>query len=284
VHWRPQLIGDDLAPGDRRALASDWRGIEVVSIRSASHPLFAPVYDRLWAEFGSRGEMERRDVIEARFGWDPRRPIDQHALQYEMLAVLRDGQLLAVRDHSVVVPGAAQGPAHPVEAIVHLSHVLVEPALRGSGLAAWLRALPLQTARACAAAAGHAGARFTLVAEMEHDDGVTPAVTTRLRSYARAGFRALEPNAVRYLQPDFRAADIIAATAPQPLPLALLLRRVGREHEDHLLGAEVREIIAALYTMFGVHVRADHMAPLWTALERLPGANARVPLRPPTDT
>jgi hypothetical protein len=163
---------------------------------------------------------------------------------------------------------------------VHLSHVLVEPRLRGSGLAGWLRALPLQTARECAAAAGAASPReVTLVAEMEHADG-TPAVATRLRSYERAGFRAIDSSTFRYHQPDFRPVAEIDASAPQPLPLALVVRRVGREAETTLPGTEVREIVAALYRMFGVHAAERHMAPLWERLERLPDADA-VALRPP---
>ena len=35
--------------------------------------------------------------------------------------------------------------------------------------------------------------------------GVTPMVMARLRSYDRAGFLKIDPDAVRYLQPDFRA-------------------------------------------------------------------------------
>jgi hypothetical protein len=58
----------------------------------------------------------------------------------------------------------------------------------------------------------------------------------------------------------------------QPVPLALVIRRVGREHERTILGGEARSIARALYTMFGVHVRADHMARCGTSSSTsLPG-------------
>lgn len=278
----PRIIPEDLAPGDARALAVDWSRLRVERVRSPDHPLFAPLYDRLWAEFGARGEMEKRDVITDRFGWDPRQRVNHHALLYEMLAVLDGDAIVGLRDHTAIVPRPPHRGDHPGQVIVHLSHVIVEPALRGGGLAGWLRALPLQAARECAAAAGEPGGdAITLVAEMEHPDGVTPMIMTRLRSYDRAGFRKIDPDTVRYVQPDFRPPAEIDASSLQPVPLSLVVRRVGRESEATLPGAEVRALVGALYTMFGVHMRADHMAPLWGLLDHFPGPGETVLLRPP---
>lgn len=279
-----RLIPEDLAPGDVRGLEVDWSGLRVERIRSPDHRLFRAVYDRLWTEFGARGEMEKQAVIAQRLAWDPRRPIAHHALQYEMLAVLAGDALVAMRDHTAIVAMPPHRRDHPGQVVVHLSHVIVEPSLRGGGLSAWLRAFPLQTARACAAAAGEpASDRIALVAEMEHPDGHTPMIMARLRSYDRAGFRAIDPDTVRYLQPDFRPAAEIDATSVQPVPLALVVRRIGREHEAQLPGAEVRAIVRALYTMFGIHVRADHMAPLWALLDHFPGPGEAVALRRPLE-
>ncbi len=278
----PRIIPEDLAPGDARALAVDWSRLRVERVRSPDHPLFAPLYDRLWAEFGAHGEMEKRDVITDRFGWDPRQRVNHHALLYEMLAVLDGDAIVGLRDHTAIVPRPPHRGDHPGQVIVHLSHVIVEPALRGGGLAGWLRALPLQAARECAAAAGEPGGdAITLVAEMEHPDGVTPMIMTRLRSYDRAGFRKIDPDTVRYVQPDFRPPAEIDASSLQPVPLSLVVRRVGRESEATLPGAEVRALVGALYTMFGVHMRADHMAPLWGLLDHFPGPGETVLLRPP---
>jgi GNAT superfamily N-acetyltransferase len=277
----PQLIAADLAPGDGRSRAFDWSGLRIERIRSARDPLFSGAYRRLWKEFGADGGMELAAVITSRLAWDPRRPIDGYGLRYELLAVLRGETMVAVRDHTVIVPG--QPRAARAEIVVHLSHLLVEPPLRGSGLSGWLRAVPIQTARESAAAAGVPdGWRITLVAEMEHSDGVTPDVMARLRSYERAGFTKIDPARVRYCQPDFRAAEMIDRTGVRPLPFALIVRRIGRETEQRMSGAEARTLINALYTMYGAHVRADHMAPLWARMEQLPPADAPIALVAPT--
>lgn len=278
----PRLIAADLAPGDSAARDFDWSGLRVVRIRTSDHPRFQTVYRRLWQEFGPRGEMEKEAVIAARLGWDPKRPVDHHAFRYEMLAVLRGEEIVAVRDHTAVASCPPQQIDRDGRVIVHLSHVIVEPPLRGTGLAGWLRAFPIQTARECAhAVGGPARECITLVAEMEHPDGVTPMVMARLRSYDRAGFLKIDPDAVAYCQPDFRPPAEIDRTSVQPVPLALLIRRLGREAELRISGAEVRDLVATLYTMFGVHARADHMAPLWALLDRFPGPLEVVALRPP---
>ena len=60
-------------------------------------------------------------------------------------------------------------------------------------------------------------------------------------------------------------------TAVRPLPLALVIRRVGREAEHvDLRRARCARSSPALYTMFGATMRADHMAPLWALLDQLP--------------
>lgn len=277
-----ELIAADLAPGDARAAAMDWSGLRIEAIRTPSHPLFTVVYERLRHEFGPRGEIERRAVIADRLAWDPRRPIDQHAMLYELLAVMRGDELVAMRDHTAIARCPARPDAGSSEVIVHLSHSLVEPALRGSGMAAWLRALPLRTARACAVAAGRrAEATITLVAEMEPADGVSPARIARLRSYERAGFLKIDPRAIHYAQPDFRVAAEIDATGPRPVTLDLIVRRVGRERERTLSGAEARASASALYAMFGVHIGREHMAPLWTRLAQGAGDDEAVQLLPP---
>ena len=240
---QPELIADDLAPGDVASQAFNWLGLRIARIRAANDPLFPAAYRRLWNEFGAHGGMEAEAVIRARLAWNPRRPITGYSFRYELLVVLRGDALVAVRDYTVIVPGAPRPTVAGDAVLVHLSHMLVEPPLRGSGLSGWLRAIPIQTARECAAAAGAPGGpRITLVAEMEHPDGVTPGVMARLRSYERAGFAKIDPTRVCYCQPDFRAADVIDRTAVRPLPFALIVRRVGRETEGWISSAEVRAL------------------------------------------
>jgi hypothetical protein len=276
----PQLLADDLAPGDRSAAAFDWSGRRIVRIQRVGHPLFAVAYGCLWDEFGARGEMETREVIAARLAWHPSRPIADHALLYEMLVVAQGDEILAVRDHTAIVARPRADRAARV--LVHLSHLLIMPRLRGSGLSGWLRALPIQTARECAElATGRAASDVTLVAEMEPPDAGAAAVSARLRSYQRAGFTKIDPVLAPYCQPDFRTAEAIDASTVHPLPLVLVIRRVGHEAESWLSGAEVRETVAGLYTMYGATMRAAHMAPLWRLHADLPAAEARVTLRAP---
>ncbi len=257
-------IPGDLAPGDARALAMDRATLRFVAVDAPDHPLFDRAYRRLWDEFGARGEMESRDVIAARLAWRP-------PLLYQLVVALDGDDLVGLRDHTAI--------AGPDLVVVHLSHVVVEPPHRGGGLAGWLRAIPLQAARACAPGCD----RVVLAGEMEHPDG-TPATLARLRSYQRAGFLKVDPAAFDYAQPDFRAPAEIDATGVRPVPLMLVVRRVGAEAEPTISGAELRTIVEALYRMFAVHARPEHMAPLWARLARLPAADAAVRLLPPLAT
>jgi len=275
---------DDLAPGDRGVLGADWSDFTVETVRSVDHPLFDAAYARLWSEFGAAGEMERREVIAGRLAWDPARAAGEYAFLYEMIVVRRGRELVAVRDHTAILRQPAQRGGEigsDTHVVVHLSHVLVEPSMRGRGLAGWLRALPLRSARECAAAAGRTPDRITLVAEMEHADPTVPAVMTRFRSYARAGFRVVDPSRTPYCQPDFRGAEVIDISGLQPVSLALVMRRVGREHECGLRGAELREIVAALHAMFAQHVRSDQMVPIRAVLDVFPDPIDQIALLSP---
>src|ERR1051325_8330008 len=145
-----EFIPADLAPGDAKALALDRHGLEAVRIRSIDDPLFSLAYERLWSEFGPPGEMESRAVLARRLGWHPAAELSHGWLRYELLLVRREEEFVAVRDHTAVATCERGVP----RAVVHLSHVLIDAAWRRTGLAGWLRAWPLQTARACLAAAG----------------------------------------------------------------------------------------------------------------------------------
>ena len=243
-------IAKDLAPGDRRATDFDWSTYSVRQVTGPTDPDFGPAFARLWAEFGPRGEMESEGVIADRLAWDPTQPVGEFALQYELLVVRRGSEIIAVRDHTAVVPLATGGPT-----VVHLSHVLIAPSARGSGLAAWLRALPLQVARRCAAATGRpVDHPIVLVAEMEPPDPTDIARTVRLRSYERAGFRKVDPALASYAQPDFRSAGLLGEDPPLAIPLALIIRRVGLEDEPAMAATEVAAVVDALYGLYAVHL------------------------------
>jgi hypothetical protein len=284
-------IPTDLAPGDVGSASFDWTGFELRRIRSTQDPLFRVGYDALWRQFGRLNEMEQESVLDERFGWDPARPAEGYALLYEMILVRRDERVAGVRDHVAIAHrSSAGGAGGGSRATVFLSHNLVVPEFRRTGLAGWLRALPVQAARACLSAAGMPmDAPITLVGEMDPiqrastDAGGESEVLVRLRAYEKAGFLKLDPAQVAYEQPDFRdPAKIDASGGPCPIPMSLLVRRVGLERESVVSGREVRELVEALYHMYGRAFRRRDMAPLYEQLGSYPADDAEVRLVRPT--
>jgi hypothetical protein len=259
----PLPLPSDLAPGDSKSAALDLSTFEVHRIRSIEDPWFEPAYEELWAEFGAKGEMELRETLAARFRLAP-------GMIYEVVFVRQHGAFAAVRDHTVIPTEA--------ETVVHLSHNLVAPEFRRSGLAGWMRAFPVLSAREF-----RPDAPITLAAEMEHDDGTDPDRAIRLRAYERAGFMKVDPARVAYHQPDFRSAAAIDAAggAASPIPFLLLLRRVGREGEKTISGGEVRRVVRALYRMYGAQFRAKDMAHPALDLSSYPPEDAVLSLLPP---
>jgi hypothetical protein len=267
VPARLAFLPSDLAPGDLRSAALDLSGFRFDRIRAFDDPLFESGYAHLWAAFGTSNEMERRETLALRFSLAPR-------LLYEMILVRREGEFVAVRDHTAI--RARDG----VQAVVHLSHNLVAPSARRTGLSAWLRALPIQAARECLA---DKDGPITLVAEMEYDDGHDPNRAIRLRAYEKAGFAKIDPRFVDYHQPDFRApVEIDATGGPTPVRFQLLIRRVAREEERTITGLEIRTLVQALYDIYGPQFRPRDMAHPLLDLARLPEADAIVALVPPT--
>ena len=279
MNLRPWMRPEHLAPGDTKSLHGDWSGLELHTIRSTDDPFFETAFGALWKEFGEAGEMEQAGVIAERMKWHPSKMIDGAALLYSMLLITRDGEFVAVRDHTAILLANEPG------AIVHLSHNLVAPTWRRSGIAGWLRALPVSTALEALAAAGRPiDAPITLVGEMEHFNPNDTATGIRLTAYEKAGYKMVDPKLVDYWQPDFRDPQIIdQENGPQPIPLCLMLRRIGREQEEFVSGAEVRQAVNALYKMYGRGFRARDMQVVFETLKTYPPADAYIPLVPPTN-
>ena len=253
----------DLAPGDTKSAALDLSPFSVHRIRSIDDPWFESAYAPLWEEFGAKNEMELRETLDARFQLAPR-------MTYEMVLVQQGGQLAAVRDHTAIPTGEST--------VVHLSHNLVAPEFRRVGLAGWMRAFPVALARELAPERP-----IILAAEMEYDDGSDPNRAIRLRAYEKAGFSKIAPERINYHQPDFRAPEVIDASGgPQPLPFQLLVRRVGREAEGVIRAGLVREVVEALYAMYGAQFRVQDMAHPALDLSAYPAAEVELPLLPPT--
>jgi GNAT superfamily N-acetyltransferase len=270
------FIFPDLAPGDQKSAALDVDALEVARVQALDDPLFELAYARLWEQFGAADEIETREVLGRRLGWAAAQRRDGFAMRYDLLLLRSGGEFVATRDHTAIAD------EHGV--VVHLSHALVDPAWRRSGVAGWLRALPIQTARVCLSDAGlPSTAPVTLAAEMEYADGIDESRTIRLRAYERAGYRKVDPALVHYHQPDFRAPEKIdASDGPKPLPFQLIVRRVGRESEDTISGRKVRTIVERFYHMYAQEFRAQDMAAVWRELENYPAPDARLALLPPT--
>jgi GNAT superfamily N-acetyltransferase len=269
---------EHLSPGDTKSLQGDWGGLELHTISSAVDPFFQTAFKALWEEFGAAGEMEQEEVIAERMKWHPSQMHDEAALLYAMQLITRNGEFVGVRDHTAILLANEPG------AIVHLSHNLVSPAWRRSGIAGWLRALPVSTALEALAAAGRQlDTPVTLVGEMEHFNPSNAATGIRLTAYEKAGYKMVDPELVDYWQPDFRDPRIIdQENGPKPIPLCLMLRRFGREHEEFVSGAEVCQVVDALYKMYGRGFRKRDMRVVFETLKNYPPPHSRIPLVPPT--
>jgi GNAT superfamily N-acetyltransferase len=269
----------DLSAGDLRYAEFDWTGFAISFVDSITHPRFEPGYAALWDEFGAKNEMEPRSVLARRFAWRTEPNLGDHALNYEMVVIHKENELAGVADHCAIVN--RQDPQTP--AIVHLSHLLVMPRFRGSGLAGWLRAMPVYAARECLDRAGQPPRAITLVGEMEPAIAGDVTRMRRLSTFQKAGFVKIDPRQVNYLQPDFRPTEVIDATGgPVPVPLSLIIRQIGREHEHVISGREVRQIVQALYAMYQPTFRASDMLPNWQSLKSYPPDGRQIELVPPT--
>jgi GNAT superfamily N-acetyltransferase len=271
------MIPSDLAPGDTKSLQRDWSGMDLQCIESADDAAFDAAFGALWAEFGANNEVEQPTVLSRRLLWRGHELVQGCALRYRLMLLTSAGKFAAVRDHTAIVREGIEG------AIVHLSHNLVSPEWRRTGLAGWLRALPIQTARECLSAQRRrVDSPITLVGEMRFLDRNDPATLVRLKAYEKAGYQMIDPRKVKYLQPDFRApGEIDLSGGPRPLSLALIVRRVGREKESSISGAEIAGLVEALYRMYAVTFRQRDMAPLIESLQAYPAPDEVIDLLPP---
>ncbi|XYH98046.1 hypothetical protein ACMHYB_61625 [Sorangium sp. So ce1128] len=284
----------DVCPGEgpekvARALAQ----FSVVEVQGDA--AFDEGYRALDAVFGPKGELERHEVLSDWFAGkhtDPEAPI---VATYHMLLArgVDDGRLAGVRDCYVTLDRATR------RCVALLSHALVLPDFRRTGLAALLRAAPIALARralreaglgeggapadvsaGCAEAQAPAsGAEILLAAEMEAVDPDDRDTVVRLIAYGRAGFAVIPPTVLPYAQPDFRDTAALGV-APVPLPLLAVVRQVGEEERADIPRARAESFLRHYQTAHAREVSLSDLAPIRdNALARLsafPGA--RVPL------
>ena len=245
----------------------DLSAYQISHIRNIAHPAFERAYALLWQEFGAKNEMETREVLRQRFSLGP------DAVYELVLLEDDDGAWVAVCDYTVLPAREA-----PADIAVHLSHTLVSAAHRRAGLA-----LKLMQFAAARAANILPGAAITMLAEVEHDDGRYPLKANRLRAFEKAGLLKVDPRRVDYHQPDFTAPQALDDPRPAaPLPLLLLVLRVGRESDRLIGGAELRRLVRRLYAMYGRQFRAQDMAHPRLDVQRYPADDALIDLLPPT--
>lgn len=274
----PWMIPEHLAPGDVKSLEGDWRSLEIHRITSSKDPHFEMAYQALHAEFANAGELEECEVLCRRMEWKPSEIQNGASLQYAMQLVTKDGGFVAARDHTAIILENEAG------VVVHLSHNLVAPEWRRSGLAGWMRALPIATAIDSLCALGRpTTSPILLVCEMEYFDLARPATMARLAAYEKAGFKMADPSRINYLQPDFRSpVEIDASGGAQPLPLCLLFRQFGCDAINSLTGEEIRHAVKCLYKMYGAGFRKKDMQVVIETLKNYPSPDAHIPFVLPT--
>jgi hypothetical protein len=68
----------------------------------------------------------------------------------------------------------------------------------------------------------------------------------------------------------------------RPIPLRLIIRRVGKEHENEVDAAEIRQIAQSLYRMYGRGFRDQDMQAAYKTLADYPPDGTPIRLIPPT--
>jgi hypothetical protein len=92
----------------------------------------------------------------------------------------------------------------------------------------------------------------------------------RILFYGRGGFDAIDPRHFPYLQPDFRAPEVVKKTGDRPVPFMVLLRRMGREKHALLPIDEARAVMRLLYDDFACHCAPETLeSSLQLVLDRL---------------
>lgn len=244
----------------------ELRKYELWNIESPDHPEFKTAYDMLWKEFGAAAEMEREDAIRGFLRDNSYEPTLTGTFVRYFLIIAKDkeGRVRGVRDGSVLI-----NPSYaPDLCLVYLSHIYMMPEARGTVLSYALRTSPVEIAMQFLvdlekmgklslpqpdAPGKYFGMRMDLAAEMEYFDPAERISWQRLLFYGRGGFDAINPRHFPYRQPDFREPAEIATSGYQPVPLMLLLRRMGRERQATLAIEEARAVMRLLYDDFACH-------------------------------
>lgn len=245
------LRESDLREGDAKGPAALAR-FRLSLVGSEADPDFARAQALLDAEFGAKGELETLVAIR---GYLARAT---PTLGYRLVVAKdEDGAVAGVRDCHVAEDAAAG------RVVVFLSHVVVLPAYRRSGLAGLLREVPATLGRRAAEALRAQTGRevdLLLAAEMEPADAADPDSLVRLVAYGKSGFKVIDPRALPYCQPDYREHVRIDETGLRPVPLLAVVRWVGHERARELPRPLAAAFVTHLYRIVGAHCRESDLA------------------------
>ncbi len=248
---QPLLALTELPQGDAKARAA-WDRYALSLVASPEDPSFEAAYTVLHDEFAAKGELETRPALLAYFA-------SAGPTTGYKLVVARDeaGELAAVRDCHVSVDRDAR------VVVVFLSHAVVLPAHRRTGLASLLREVPASLGRRAVSELREQGVSdvdLVLAAEMEP---VAESEETRVRLlvYGRAGFKIIDPRVLPYCQPDYREHALIDADRLRPVPLLAVVRWVGHETARALPRHLAAAFVEHLYRVVSAHCREADLAP-----------------------
>lgn len=247
------------------------------TLRAVTQPdsaAFDEAYRAMDAFFGPRGEIERRETLQGLVREPDRVGHDGLQIHYHLVTAHdENGDLAGARDCFVTVSEARR------VCLVFLSHALVLPAYRRTGLAVILRSMPATLGRAAIKETFGAdrAADLLLAAEMEPVDPTDPDTVVRLLAYGRSGFSVIAPDHLPYLQPDFR--DLAALGVPaRPIPLMPVVRWVGNEDRVEVPNRLAMAFDRHIHGVHGLFVDAAQMQVLCGHAEGALGARDPVPM------
>lgn len=235
--------------------------IALTRVDRPDHPDLPHVIALLHDAFAADGEVESPAAIASFLAPDPLEPVLGETRSAYVLVLARvDGAPAGARAACVLTnPHTAPGIC-----AVFLANIVVAPAYRRGAVTPALRDAPLAAARDHLAALEARGVllasaqRILTIAEMEPPLPGDGARTRRLRSYARAGFAALD---LPFAQP--------ALGAGAPTPMSFVVRR--DEHPDAAVpAATVRALVDLLADDYRTATTDEAVAaaytPTYTAL------------------
>jgi hypothetical protein len=207
---------------EKVSAASSLYRLETITTRG---PLYDRAYTMLNSFFGPKGELESKDVLGAMIE-QPDIWFAEGTLftRYHLAVAWFGDELVGVRDCYTEID-----PARRI-CLIALSHSLITPGHRRTGLASLFRTFPIGLARGLIQEFFGAVEDIPILvtAEMEPVEPAVLETVIRYLAYGRAGFSVIDPTYLPYSQPDFRDLAGIGFSHVG-MPLLAIVRWVGHE-------------------------------------------------------